>query len=351
MTDDESVAGDPELKFWTMLRDTNTRLVREDGFVWRPLASFARSDLDLPPVANGLDYLVSVVDLLVPDNEGDQPTSRNLKYAILHLDAAAEVLLKARLEIEHWSLVVGRIEKGTTYAKYKAGDFQSVGTEEALRRLRQMAEVDIPAEGDASLTALGKLRNQLQHYGLVATRETIEPVAAQVLDFLIAFLDDRLLPTLQPVDQARAENDMLHVRYGLNRIQGYVDTRMSRLADELAGLEDRTVQCTRCFQDALVADDGVAPATVRCHFCRTAFTPEDIAAEYASAHRAWIGSPRDHGPCDHCGSAETVTCRVVRVSDVRATPEGSHVHGHVIFCFACARPATDDYPDRSPEAS
>ncbi|MEV7478174.1 MULTISPECIES: hypothetical protein [Streptomyces] len=351
MTNDESVAEDPELEFWTTVRDANTRLVREDGYVWRPNASFSRSDLDLPPVANGLDYLVNVVDLLGPDDEGDEPAPRKLKYAILHLDAAAEVLLKARLEIAHWSLVVGRIEKGTTYAKYKAGDFQSVGTEEALRRLRQMVEVDIPAEGDNSLTALGKLRNQLQHYGLVATRETIEPVAAQVLDFLIAFLDDRLLPTLRPVDQARAENDMLHVRHGLNRIQGYVDTRMSRLAGELAGLEDRTVQCTRCFQDALVAGDGEAPATVRCRFCRTAFTPEDISAEYASVHRTWIGQPRDHGPCGHCGSAETVTCRVVRVSDIRAAPEGSHVYGHVNFCFACARPASDDHPDPSPEPS
>ncbi|MFJ5845534.1 hypothetical protein [Streptomyces sp. NPDC092903] len=53
MTGDESGTEDPELKFWTMLRDTNTRLVREDGFVWRPLASSSRSDLDLPPVVRG----------------------------------------------------------------------------------------------------------------------------------------------------------------------------------------------------------------------------------------------------------------------------------------------------------
>ncbi|MEU4177510.1 hypothetical protein [Streptomyces sp. NPDC026589] len=45
----------------------------------------------------------------------------------------------------------------------------------------------------------------------------------------------------------------------------------------------------------------------------------------------------------------TVASRVVRVSEVRATPEGSHVRGHVIF--ACARPATDDPSDRSPEGS
>ncbi|MFE3608259.1 hypothetical protein [Streptomyces goshikiensis] len=29
-----------------------------------------------------------------------------------------------------------------------------------------------------------------------------------------------------------------------------------------------------------------------------------------------------------------------RVTEIRAAPEGSHVYDHVIFCFACALPAT-----------
>jgi hypothetical protein len=49
----------------------------------------------LPPVDNGLDYLVSVVDHL----RGEEVGRRELKYAVVHLQAAVECLLKYRLEL------------------------------------------------------------------------------------------------------------------------------------------------------------------------------------------------------------------------------------------------------------
>jgi hypothetical protein len=51
--------------------------------------------VDFPPVTNGMDYLCSVVEHLTGN-----PQPRDLKYAVLHLQAAAEVLLKARLARE-----------------------------------------------------------------------------------------------------------------------------------------------------------------------------------------------------------------------------------------------------------
>lgn len=59
-------------------------------------------DVDFPPIQNGIDYLLSVTNHLT---HGDPPEPRDLKYAILHLQAAVEVLLKARLQREHWSQV------------------------------------------------------------------------------------------------------------------------------------------------------------------------------------------------------------------------------------------------------
>lgn len=82
----------------------------------------AAKDVSFPPVPNGVDYLVSVVELLSRD-KGD-PSPRDLKYAVLHLQAASEVLLKARLQIEHWTLVVKDAAK-TRKIQYQAGDFES----------------------------------------------------------------------------------------------------------------------------------------------------------------------------------------------------------------------------------
>ncbi|MFD5074512.1 hypothetical protein [Streptomyces sp. NPDC058371] len=49
--------------------------------------------VDFPPVENGLDYLLSVVEHLARPPQDMTP--RHLKYAVLHLQAATEVLLKS----------------------------------------------------------------------------------------------------------------------------------------------------------------------------------------------------------------------------------------------------------------
>jgi hypothetical protein len=47
--------------------------------------------INFPPIQNGFDYLMSTVEHL-----RERPTARDLKYAVLHLQAAVEVLLKVR---------------------------------------------------------------------------------------------------------------------------------------------------------------------------------------------------------------------------------------------------------------
>lgn len=54
--------------------------------------------LDFQPLNNGMDFLESAIAHLQDD---DEPP--NLKYAVLHLQAAAEVLLKVRLMRLTWS--------------------------------------------------------------------------------------------------------------------------------------------------------------------------------------------------------------------------------------------------------
>lgn len=82
MADEEFVLDETDdLSAWTSLRDMNAKY---GGPVWRPLAA-PGSFLKIAPVANGLDYLVSVVDHLEPNAEGEPPSARDLKYAVLHL--------------------------------------------------------------------------------------------------------------------------------------------------------------------------------------------------------------------------------------------------------------------------
>jgi hypothetical protein len=122
--------------------------------------------VDFPLVQNGVDYLSSACEHLRAGNA----TPRKLKYAVLHLQATAEVLLKARLQQEHWSLVLK--DPGTaTRAKFEAGDFDSCTTSAAVARLKDIVGVAIDDKSAKSLAILSKWCNALQHYGLKAPPE------------------------------------------------------------------------------------------------------------------------------------------------------------------------------------
>jgi hypothetical protein len=56
--------------------------------------------VEFTPIRNGLDFIHSALEHL-QQAEG----SRELKYATLHLWSGIEILLKVRLQQEHWSLI------------------------------------------------------------------------------------------------------------------------------------------------------------------------------------------------------------------------------------------------------
>ncbi|MDQ0687109.1 hypothetical protein QFZ56_006072 [Streptomyces achromogenes] len=91
------------------------------------------ADLHFPALVNGLDFLVSAVGSLSGDD--GQPGPRDMKYAVLHLQAAAETLLKARLEMHDPALVWTKVEL-FDQRKHEAGDFKSCGVKTAIERLR-----------------------------------------------------------------------------------------------------------------------------------------------------------------------------------------------------------------------
>ncbi|MFG2473627.1 hypothetical protein [Streptomyces fagopyri] len=220
--------------------------------------------MDFPPVRNGIDYLASVVEHLDETESAVGP--RDLKYAVLHLQAAVEVLLKVRLLHEHWSLVFKDPGRATRKA-FDSADFESCGTVAAVERLRAIAGISFDAREADALKELAKDRNALQHYGLTHNAPAVEARAGRVLDFLMRFLEKELLPLLQGPERETALSEMAPVSEGVKHISSYVRRRRNRLRGELAGLESQTVRCPACAEMALV----LAPGAGRCHFCGQAW--------------------------------------------------------------------------------
>ncbi|MHA4772999.1 hypothetical protein L1085_000645 [Streptomyces sp. MSC1_001] len=270
----------------------------------RPLVEFT-------PVTNGLDYLVSAVKHLT---DGSQPPdARDLKYAVLHLQAATEVLLKARLVKEHWSLVFAEPGAADLDA-YTLGKFNSCTTDEALARLEKIARVHITKDNKDAIGKLKATRNALTHYGHTAAAQAVEAQAAAVLGFLLDFVHQDLR------DEPGVHGTMNILRTKLRGIERLVRDRMNQLSETLEPLMPRTVQCGDCAQWAMV----VGEENIRCLFCLREFGEGPAAA----ADYSWlIRGSEDNiaAPCKGCGTDASLIKAVVALEKERDS----------LICFTC----------------
>ena len=85
------------------------------------------------------------------------------KDAVINLATAIELFLKARLVREHWALVVSRPERASQNA-FASGAFQSVGLDDAIERLRNIAGEAITRDEEACFRSIRDHRNKLVHF-------------------------------------------------------------------------------------------------------------------------------------------------------------------------------------------
>ncbi|MFI8265308.1 hypothetical protein [Streptomyces sp. NPDC085665] len=251
--------------------------------------------VDFPPVENGVDYLLSVVEHLTAEKP---PGPRHLKYAVLHLQAATEVLLKARLQREHWSLVFAKPETATR-KNFESGTFDSCTTEGTIARLQGIAGVVIDDKTVGYVKDLIKSRNALQHYGLTYSARSVESHAVKVLDFLLAFVHTELLPALSPDEVRKVAGTLETVGEDVRTIQSFIKRRLNRLKGELRAVQDKTVECPSCDQWAMVVGGQEGEPT--CHFCHQNWG--DRGANGAADLYQWARTEDSEviEPCPTCG--------------------------------------------------
>lgn len=185
------------------------------------------ADINWAVVSSGLDFLESAVDHLA---KGDE---RDLRYGALHVTAAIEVLLKAQLAREHWTLVVSDVNRARR-AEYETGNFHSVTIAVALERLRNVAGSSITDREVSRITAVEKLRNRVAHFALHGENpRRTEAVVAGGLDVLLHLIDREFLPDADTAERELVENTLDLVRVRLGTIAVLIRERMSSLKPEL----------------------------------------------------------------------------------------------------------------------
>ena len=130
---------------------------------------------------NALDYVLSAAE------HAKTGTARDLKYAILHLFAGVELILKARLYAHNWTLLFAKTSKADQKL-LQLGDFRSVDFETAWDRLDKQVGLSLESADFNHLDGLRKLRNKVQHFQIAVDAAQVKSLLALAGSFVVGFL-------------------------------------------------------------------------------------------------------------------------------------------------------------------
>jgi len=302
-------------------------------------------ELKFTVLENGLDFIYTALDHL----RGD-PKPRDLKYAVLHLSAGVELLLKDRLRREHWSLVFEDIDKADLDA-YSSGDFVGVNLKTSIQRLIKLCDVDISSDEQRSLFNLRKSRNRLEHFATVDSLTALKASSAGVLSFTLDFISTEL-----DVDELEEnETNLLErIRKLLPDFEIFVKRRMKEINDILTSDDSPILDCPRCTQAAMKVDDGVT-----CIFCGYSANGDVAAQDYTESlfgigwkHMADGGEIPIYF-CPECGSEALVDVGNLKEDFNSArfvcfSCGNNWAWGTMDFCTRCGTPISHDPKDGLP---
>lgn len=227
---------------------------------------------------NALDSLLSAAEAVHRD-EGP----RSLKEAVLHLANGVELVIKARIAQEHWSLIFSNIDQAS-YKKIAKGEFVSVDYSKAIERLGEIVDVTISDHSNEHLLALRNQRNRLTHFTDEMDAAQTKSLLAKGMAFCVEFCEQQNMVT----PDAEAKLGTIHVN--LAGLQEFVKDRIGNILTEARGA--LIWECPECWQKALEIDGG----TVHCRFCRRDANPQELAAD---------NSEGDAEDCPECGAEQT----------------------------------------------
>ena len=169
---------------------------------------------------------------------------------VINLAAATELILKAQLYKEDWSLIFESRDKAT-YEALNSGDFTSVHFDTCVKRLEKIKGIrPLSEENRKNLYELRKHRNRYEHLRLTPNFYEVLPLAAACLDAVLDIVAD----WFEATDLDAEANKMLEeLRFRITTFKDLHERRLKRLAKQLKPLEEngRIARCPICYQETL----------------------------------------------------------------------------------------------------
>lgn len=221
-----------------------------------------------PLLENAHDFMIFAADCAREDN------TRLWKHALLSLSTGLELLLKARLESEHWSLLFAKVDNAST-GRYRTGNFISVDFKTALNRLKNISNVEVSEAEEKELLKIRNIRNRLQHFHYDISIEGLKSWVGRGINAFVAFYERNF------DDDPAFIYDLSE---SLMEFEEFVTSRMASLKEELESHDrpqyDAFSSCPNCFHDAVVIDGD----DVWCLFCGAETTLEDLVESRSESY-------------------------------------------------------------------
>lgn len=273
--------------------------------------AFVRDHFD-ELVLNAIDFLDrSVLELL----NGD------IKYSSLHFCQALELFVKARLFVEHWSLIIADPSKADR-AKFEKGDFISVSLPQAIERLALIAGDDISSI-QRTFEPIRKRRNRLIHFhapevpkkpekGHVARRDDLDlltniprEIGDLVAEQCLAWFELHTLLSTRWKSHFPSYRDKVdYLNRRMLEVRPYLKTRFERLGDEIVKLKKagKVTECVACgFLSNQDSEVFWGMVQSRCIVCQRIDRCFHFQCPEADCEGEILVTESNGGTCDECG--------------------------------------------------
>ncbi len=224
--------------------------------------------MDFNLLNNALDFLEDAIDKVSTQD----PTEKDIKYAILHLHSAVELLLKQVLYNEHWSLVFQDINKAdysilnSALKGEDAEEFKTVFFYDAIKRISKICKIDIKKHDKKALKKLKTKRNQIEHFGIRMEKNDALKILYHAWPFILNFSGKVL--TEYDVG-GEGEKKLENIKRKMVSVSNFVKKEEKRLKECLQGAVD-LLSCPFCNKKLIPVFEDNFKGT--CRLCNTSLT-------------------------------------------------------------------------------
>jgi hypothetical protein len=194
-------------------------------------------------VLNAIDFL----------RQASAEAEASPKYAVLHLATAIEIVLKARIVAEHWSIIVKR---DVSRDRFMSGDFVSLSLKDSISVMKDVIGIPLKAKCEASFISLSNHRNRIVHFFSHNLTESVSgnrDDAIQEILVAIYYLSDFIKQHQQTFVEHQKQLDSAISQ--VKRARAFLEAKYLDLKPQLDSARtkgSKIVSCAVCSYDSAV---------------------------------------------------------------------------------------------------